>query len=1846
MSSTSSENHLPVDEKKQKRSQKEIKKKNAPISIKIPTKITGRKRKVNENEQNDSKKRKTGNNDEIKRNTNINQIRLTKIDQNKAKISKLQEQRNLCIKELLFLQKNGNLPDYNPSSENITTNLKDYIKMTSQPLFQLTSNLNNNLNTNNLINKINFNNNLNINSNKNINNNNNNLNNNNKNININNNINNIKLIINNNIIKDDKKSIDEIKTVANNLSDHPEEFSLNGDLNLTIPSPISPLSSEFNPLLSPSQLIIHLNNNLHNNLNNLSEISPPISSNISSEISDHISHSHSSLSSSSSSNFLIIDQNREDDLQSNNLLMEVANDQLLSPNDNQLNDHFDINNNNINEKNNINNNNNLNINLNNNLNNNNEEINEEEKRNNENNFIAPQKIIKKIIQSTNATLIRRKQLNEEKIRKKVTELQKRQKWSGDRMGRIAEIPRNFTHWDFLLEEMIWLSNDFLYERKKKISLAKKFTNFCKVEKNFKLISKVNLKWENLNLHLGLNNLNDNNNNNNNNEMRKLKLNLLIQKFNNENKENNNDNIDKDVEMEDNNENNENNFNDLIKKLQKNYPENKTIKLTTKNNNKENIDNNIENNEKINENNENNNNNNNNNNNKEEKEKIIKKFQLREYQEIGFDWIISNYKNNFSSLLFDEISLGKKTISTCLLAYLANNFNYQKNGPFLVVSSNQKQANGWKNEISSKFSFFSILLIENCFISAKKLKKLKENSFNVVILSYPLLLSLFNSFINYNNKKININNDNNNNDKNNNLVDNINNNINENGNLNDNINNDKENNIIKEIEININENELINNINNNSENNSENKININNKEELIDNINQKEINKIEDNNNKNEDNNKIDNNINNNNKNEIEEENEVEVQEDENELKKELLSKLIYQKEWNYSIFDHFFYNFDQLLINNQLNNKENNLNNLNNLNNNNNNENNLNNNKIENNIWDCLINIKTKKGKLILNNGENDWEKYSLKQYWNFLHFLIPSLPLLYPSFFNYYLNNNKNNINNNNNLNINNENNNLNDKNDLNYNNNKKEIKNKIKEISMEIIKLFILSRTKYEVENQMPKKINHFINCNLSNRQKENYIKILQNYIEKDNNKNNKEENNNNKNNNNENNENNINISNINFNNNLIKNNINNDNDNNNDNINNKFDLILNTIKECRKVCDHPDLYNEISHPSSYYFNSNLLFNYYNNKNKYKNNNNNLNNNLINNNNYNIQKNLLISVFENQFDYFNNLNLNYLNLTKIYSSFANYFDSKLLNEIFPLFSIGKLINNYNEGENNNNNDDKMEEENKNENNLTDNNNKNLFKNKTKKLEINNENRMKFNEKYFYLNLNNYDNKEIINERNIKKLFSLFITSYDKLLNQFNDIIRNFIIYIMPVITSHFNPFIDKLFNFNFNSLLNPFNNNLNNENNFNNKNINNNLNNNKIGILERNHFTLKEIKTTFRLPFLYRPIKNSYDKISFEKDSSKLNELNYLLQKLLLKFNNKNKLNNKNNKLNNNNNNDKMDEENNNKENNINNLNIYNNNINEENNNKNKVIIIAEKIKTIDIIEKYLSLKQFKFLRLEDNLNNNNKNNNNNNNSQNLIDKFNNSKKDFILLCSTRNLNLKLNFEFKKLNVKNIIFYNEDWNFNIHSFNHFYLNLINLRHNLHYYYLNIDKNFEFNLIQSQKNYLIHNENNINNENNNINLIHNENNLINNSIEELNKNNNDNNLNNNTGIENLLYFLSLFNEKNNLPSSIIFDENLLKYYKNINNNDEINNLNNNFNNEIKNKELNNLIGLYEELNDRNLLDKMEINIKRYKEEENIPKIDFNLKKIPNQKIEYQLEEYEVYFLLIYFILNIYFKSI
>lgn len=64
-------------------------------------------------------------------------------------------------------------------------------------------------------------------------------------------------------------------------------------------------------------------------------------------------------------------------------------------------------------------------------------------------------------------------IQEAYVMQRIAELQRDGLWSERRLPKVQEPARTKAHWDYLLEEMVWLAADFAQERKWKKAAAKK-----------------------------------------------------------------------------------------------------------------------------------------------------------------------------------------------------------------------------------------------------------------------------------------------------------------------------------------------------------------------------------------------------------------------------------------------------------------------------------------------------------------------------------------------------------------------------------------------------------------------------------------------------------------------------------------------------------------------------------------------------------------------------------------------------------------------------------------------------------------------------------------------------------------------------------------------------------------------------------------------------------------------------------------------------------------------------------------------------------------------------------------------------------------------------------------------------------------------------------------------------------------------------------------------------------------------------------------------------------------------------------------------------------------------------
>uniref|UniRef100_A0A8C9X8T6 E1A binding protein p400 n=1 Tax=Sander lucioperca TaxID=283035 RepID=A0A8C9X8T6_SANLU len=67
---------------------------------------------------------------------------------------------------------------------------------------------------------------------------------------------------------------------------------------------------------------------------------------------------------------------------------------------------------------------------------------------------------------------------ESQVHQRISELRKEGQWSASRLPKLVEASRPKSHWDYLLEEMQWMAADFAQERRWKEAAAKKLVRTC------------------------------------------------------------------------------------------------------------------------------------------------------------------------------------------------------------------------------------------------------------------------------------------------------------------------------------------------------------------------------------------------------------------------------------------------------------------------------------------------------------------------------------------------------------------------------------------------------------------------------------------------------------------------------------------------------------------------------------------------------------------------------------------------------------------------------------------------------------------------------------------------------------------------------------------------------------------------------------------------------------------------------------------------------------------------------------------------------------------------------------------------------------------------------------------------------------------------------------------------------------------------------------------------------------------------------------------------------------------------------------------------------------------------
>jgi E1A-binding protein p400 len=118
--------------------------------------------------------------------------------------------------------------------------------------------------------------------------------------------------------------------------------------------------------------------------------------------------------------------------------------------------------------------------------------------------------------------------------------------------------------------------------------------------------------------------------------------------------------------------------------------------------------------------------------------FLLKGQLREYQQIGLDWLVTLYHKRLNGILADEMGLGKTIQTIALLAHLA--CEHGDWGPHLVVVPTSVMLN-WEMEFKKWCPAFKLLTYYGGLKerAAKRQGWSKPNAFHVCITSYTLVL---------------------------------------------------------------------------------------------------------------------------------------------------------------------------------------------------------------------------------------------------------------------------------------------------------------------------------------------------------------------------------------------------------------------------------------------------------------------------------------------------------------------------------------------------------------------------------------------------------------------------------------------------------------------------------------------------------------------------------------------------------------------------------------------------------------------------------------------------------------------------------------------------------------------------------------------------------------------------------------------------------------------------------------------------------------------------------------------------------------------------------------------------
>ncbi|PRP73136.1 Swi2/Snf2-Like family protein [Planoprotostelium fungivorum] len=335
-----------------------------------------------------------------------------------------------------------------------------------------------------------------------------------------------------------------------------------------------------------------------------------------------------------------------------------------------------------------------------------------------------------------------KAAKDSEILKRVIQLQKEGLWSGKRMNRVQEPPRGKVHWDNLLAEMAWLAADFKAEKKRKTIMAKKIgkmtlKHFADIRaKENKEIRDEEARMKKMAKDVG------NDVKRSWGQVEKLLQYMKKMEEDEEKRKAMDQHLDKLVEQTEKysemlasdmkgeapmevDENtmdsskaeeatevspketqpaDDSDLTSVTHSAEQAQPTGFTLSTT------------------------------------EVKTKVpfLIRAQLREYQHIGLDWLVSMYSKGLNGILADEMGLGKTLMTISMLAYLA--CEKENWGPHLIIVPTTLILN-WELELKKWCPAFKVLSYYGN-PKERKLKRIgwsKPNAFHVCITSYKLAI---------------------------------------------------------------------------------------------------------------------------------------------------------------------------------------------------------------------------------------------------------------------------------------------------------------------------------------------------------------------------------------------------------------------------------------------------------------------------------------------------------------------------------------------------------------------------------------------------------------------------------------------------------------------------------------------------------------------------------------------------------------------------------------------------------------------------------------------------------------------------------------------------------------------------------------------------------------------------------------------------------------------------------------------------------------------------------------------------------------------------------------------------